>query len=203
MGIYGLTGGIGVGKTTVTNLFKEFGIPVVLADNVGREVVEKGSQGLSEIVDAFGDSILDCNGDLDRKALALAVLTDPANRRQLEEIIHPLVLERSRSLFNKLIQSGEPIVIYESALLFETNRHHEMKGVILINATETNRISRVQARDGSEEEEVKKRIQAQMSETEKLRLADYVIENNTDLTSLRAQVESLITLLLERENPIT
>ena len=202
MGIYGLTGGIGVGKTTVANLFKEFGIPVVLADNVGREVVEKGSQGLSEIVDAFSDSILDCNGDLDRKSLALAVFTDPANRRQLEEIIHPLVLERSRSLFNKLIQSGKPIVIYESALLFETNRHHEMKGVILINATETNRISRVQARDGSEEE-VKKRIQAQMSETEKLRLADYVIENNTDLTSLKAQVESLITLLLERENPIT
>ena len=202
MGIYGLTGGIGVGKTTVANLFKEFGIPVVLADNVGREVVEKGSQGLSEIVDAFSDSILDCNGDLDRKALASAVFTDPANRRQLEEIKHPLVLERSRSLFNKLIQSGKPIVIYESALLFETNRHHEMKGVILINATETNRISRVQARDGSEEE-VKKRIQAQMSETEKLRLADYVIENNTDLTSLKAQVESLITLLLERENPIT
>ena len=202
MGIYGLTGGIGVGKTTVANLFKEFGIPVVLADNVGREVVEKGSQGLSEIVDAFSDSILDCNGDLDRKALASAVFTDPANRHQLEEIIHPLVLERSRSLFNKLIQSGKPIVIYESALLFETNRHHEMKGVILINATETNRISRVQARDGSEEE-VKKRIQAQMSETEKLRLADYVIENNTDLTSLKTQVESLITLLLERENPIT
>ena len=202
MGIYGLTGGIGVGKTTVANLFEEFGIPVVLADNVGREVVEKGSQGLSEIVDAFGDSILNCNGDLDRKALASAVFTDPANRRQLEEIIHPQELERSRSLFNKLIQSGKPIVIYESALLFETNRHHEMKGVILINATETNRISRVQARDGSEEE-VKKRIQAQMSETEKLRLADYVIENNTDLTSLKAQVESLITLLLERENPIT
>ena len=203
MGIYGLTGGIGVGKTTVANLFKEFGIPVNIADNVGREVVEKGSQGLSEIVDAFSDSILDCNGDLDRKALASAVFTDPANRHHLEEIIHPLVLERSRSLFNKLIQSGKPIVIYESALLFETNRHHEMKGVILINATETNRISRVQARDGSEEEEVKKRIQAQMSETEKLRLADYVIENNTDLTSLQAQVESLITLLLERENPIT
>ena len=199
MGIYGLTGGIGVGKTTVANLFKEFGIPVVLADSVGREVVEKGSQGLSEIVDAFGDSILDCNGDLNRKALASTVFTDPANRRQLEGIIHPLVLERSRLLFNRLIQSGNPIVIYESALLFETNRHHEMEGVILINSTEKNRISRVQARDGSAEDEVKQRIQAQMDEIEKLKLADYLIENNTDLTSLKAKVESLITLLLERE----
>ena len=202
MGIYGLTGGIGVGKTTVANLFKEFGIPVVLADSVGREVVEKGSQGLSEIVDAFGDSILDCNGDLDRKALASAVFTDPANRRQLEEIIHPLVLERSRFHFNRLIQSGNPIVIYESALLFETNRHHEMEGVILINSTQKNRISRVQARDGSAEEEVKQRIQAQMDEIEKLKLADYLIENNTDLTSLKAKVESLITLLLKRETAI-
>ena len=90
------------------------------------------------------------------------MFTDPANRRQLEEIIHPLVLERSRLLFNRLIQSGNPIVIYESALLFETNRHLEMEAVILINSTEKNRIFRVQARDGSAEEEVKQRIQAQM-----------------------------------------
>ncbi|GIT14206.1 MAG: hypothetical protein CM1200mP35_10260 [Chloroflexota bacterium] len=98
------------------------------------------------------------------------------------------MLERSRSLFNKLIQSGKPIVIYESALLFETNRHHEMKGVILINATETNGFLVCKRGTEVREKEVKKRIQAQMSETEKLRLADYVIENNTDLTSLKAKL---------------
>ena len=203
MGIYGLTGGIGVGKTTVANLLKESGIPVVLADDVGREVVEKGSAGLSKVVEAFGDHILDCKGALDRKELGSAIFTDPTNRRKLEDIIHPLVLERSQFLFNTLIQAGNPIVVYESALLFETNRHHEMKGIILVTATEKKRISRVQVRDGSAEDEVKRRIQVQMNETEKLRLADYLIENNTDITSLKARVESLITLLLKRETPNT
>ena len=203
MGIYGLTGGIGVGKTTVANLFRESGIPVVLADNIGREVVEKGSQGLSKIVDAFGDNILDCNGGLNRKELASVIFTNPVNRRRLEDIIHPLVLERSRYLFHRLIQAGNPIVIYESALLFETNRHHEMRGMILITATEKNRISRVQIRDESAQEEIKQRIQAQMDETEKLKLADYLIENNSDITSLKTRVESLITLLLENETSNT
>ena len=78
-----------------------------------------------------------------------------------------------------------------------------MKAVILVTATEKRRISRVQVRDGSAEDEVKQRIQVQMNETEKLRLADYLIENNTDITSLKARVESLITLLLKRETPNT
>ena len=143
--------------------------------------------------------MLDSNGELDRKNLGTLIFNNPARRRQLESILHPRVRDHSRALFNELEQAGNRIAVYESALLFETQRHTEMRGVILVTASEEQRISRVQARDGSDEEEVRKRIRAQMDEAEKRNLSDYILENNGDIQVLRSNVNSLISKLLQQE----
>ncbi|MAX58345.1 MAG: dephospho-CoA kinase [Chloroflexi bacterium] len=198
MSVYGLTGGIGAGKSTVANLFQESGIPVVLADDVGRQVASKGSDGLAEIVRSFGPDVLERNGELDRRKLGALIFNDPDRRRELEGILHPRVRDQSRELFNQLEQAGNQIVVYESALLYETQRHTEMRGVILVAASEEQRIARVRSRDGSEVEAVRQRIKAQMDDEEKRGLADYIIENNGDLQALRREVDSLIEQLLGR-----
>ncbi len=198
MSVYGLTGGIGAGKSTVANMFQESGIPVVLADDVGREVASKGSDGLAEIVRSFGPDVLDSNGELDRRKLGTLIFNDPDRRRELEAILHPRVRDQSRELFSQLEQAGNQIVVYESALLYETQRHTEMRGVILVTASEEQRIARVRSRDGSEEEAVRQRIKAQMDDEEKRGLADYIIENNGNLQALRREVDSLIEQLLGR-----
>ena len=197
MSVFGLTGGIGAGKSTVAGLFQEAGIPVVFADDVGREVVSKGSEGLSAIVDLFGSDVLDDTGSLDRRKLGGIVFNDPAERTRLESLLHPLVQDHSRELFAQLKDAGNQIIIYESALLFETNRHTEMHGVILVSASEETRIARVQERDGSNAEDVRSRIQAQMADDDKRKLCGYFIENDEDIEKLRAQVESLISQLVQ------
>ena len=197
MSVYGLTGGIGAGKSTVAGMIQESGIPVVLADDVGRQVVSKGSEGLSAIITSFGADVLDSTGGLDRRKLGRMVFNDPVKRSQLESILHPLVRDHSRELFVQLEQAGNQVIVYESALLFETKRHMEMKGVILVIASEEVRIARVQERDGSDQEDVRKRIQAQMVEEDKLKLSNYIIQNDGDMQSLANQVNDLIPLLVK------
>ena len=196
MSVYGLTGGIGAGKSTVAGMIQEAGVPVVLADDVGRQVVSKGSEGLSAIVASFGAEVLDSTDGLDRRKLGGIVFNDPAKRSKLEGILHPLVLKHSQDLFLELEQAGNQGVVYESALLFEKKRHTEMKGVILVVASEEMRIARVLDRDGSELEDVRKRIQAQMVEEDKRKLSDYIIQNDGDMARLAVQVNDLIPRLV-------
>lgn len=193
MAVYGLTGGIGAGKSTVCRLLQEHGLTVIAGDEVGRQVVEPGSAGLAAIVAAFGPEVLDSAGALNRRQLGALVFGDPAKRLQLEDIIHPLVKQRSREMFAEYTQAGVPIIVYESALLFETERHHEMQGTILVIASEAQRVARVQQRDGSTADEVRARIQAQMDEADKRQLADYVLDS--DIQDLRCQVQALVATL--------
>ena len=195
MAVYGLTGGIGAGKSTVCQLLQELGVAVVFADDVGRQVVARGSAGLATVVAAFGEEILDNSGALDRKKLGALVFNNPDKRRQLEAILHPLVKQRSQALFRQLCNQGEPIVVYESALLFESQRHLEMQANIVVTASEAQRVARVQQRDGCTVEDVRARIRAQLDEAEKCRMADYVIDNNGNVEDLRRQVQALLTTL--------
>lgn len=197
MAVYGLTGGIGAGKSTVCQLLQELGVAVVFADDVGRQVVAQGSDGLAAIVSAFGREMLDETGALDRKALGALVFRDPDKRRQLEGILHPLVKRHSQAMFQDLIDKGEPVVVYESALLFESQRHHEMQANILVTASEAQRVARVQQRDDCTEEDVRARMKAQMDEAEKRRMVDYVLDNNGNIDDLRQQVQALVATLRE------
>src|SRR5690606_13848868 len=195
---YGLTGGIGSGKSTVAALLEEYGIPVVSADELSRMVVAPGSAGLADVVDAFGPEVLDDKGELDRKKMGRIVFTTPERRRQLEAILHPRIRERYEQVPDALEKAGHPVMIYEVPLLFEKKleQQDEMKAVILVTATAETRIARVKDRDSLTTDEVLARMSAQMPEHEKRERADYIIHNDGDLDDLRREVEYLMSRFL-------
>ena len=196
MDVYGLTGGIGSGKSTVAELLEAYGIPVVSADELSRIVVAKGSDGLQDVVELFGDGVLDEQGELDRRKMAAIVFQDPAKRRQLEAILHPRIRERFEQVLDALEKAGHEVAVYEVPLLFEKNLQGEMKAVILVTADDEVRIRRVRERDDITESEVRARMASQMDEASKRKRADYVIENNGSMDDLRREVEFLLARFL-------
>lgn len=184
-GIVGLTGGIGSGKSTVARMFAEQGVPVVDADRIAREVVEPGTEGLAEVVAAFGPEVLDRDGGLDRAALAQRVFDDAAARKRLEAILHPRIAQASMARFADLSTQGHPYAIYEAALLVENGSHRVMSALVVVTASEPTQIERVRARDGLDAEAARARIAAQLPLADKVRVADYVIENDGSLEETR------------------
>ena len=196
MDVYGLTGGIGSGKSTVAALLEDYGIPVVSADELSRIVVSKGSEGLNDVVDLFGEEVLDDKGELDRRKMAAIVFQEPGKRKELESILHPRIRERFEQVLDAMEKAGHEVAIYEVPLLFEKNLQGEMKAVLLVTADEQVRIRRVKARDDVTETEVRARIAAQMDEGLKRKKADYIVENNGTMDDLRREVEFLLARFL-------
>lgn len=199
MEVYGLTGGIGSGKSTVAAMLEEYGVPVVSADELSRMVVAPGSEGLADVVEAFGREVLDERGELDRKKMGKIVFANADKRRALEAILHPRIRERYEQVLDALEKAGHPVMVYEVPLLFEKKLHlqDEMKAVILVASSADNRIARVKDRDALTTEEVLARMRTQLPEEEKRRLADYVVLNDGDLDDLRREVEYLISRYLK------
>lgn len=196
MDVYGLTGGIGSGKSTVAELLEEYGVPVVSADELSRVVVAPGSEGLRAVVEKFGPEIVDERGELDRRRMADVVFRDVERRRELEAILHPRIRDRFEQVLDALEKAGHEVAVYEVPLLFERNLQGEMKAVILVTAPIERRVARVRARDDVTETEVRARISAQMDEDQKRRRADYIIENTGSLDELRREVEFLMARFL-------
>ncbi|MEX1362331.1 MAG: dephospho-CoA kinase [Nannocystaceae bacterium] len=196
MDVYGLTGGIGSGKSTVAELLEEYGVPVVSADELSRVVVAPGSEGLQAVIDKFGPEVVDDRGDLDRRRMASLVFGDPQRRRELEAILHPRIRDRFEQVLDALEKAGHEVAVYEVPLLFERNLQSEMKAVVLVTAPTDVRVARVRARDDVTETEVRARIAAQMDEDSKRRRADYIIENDGGLDDLRREVEFLLARFL-------
>jgi dephospho-CoA kinase len=196
MEVYGLTGGIGSGKSAVAELLEQYGVPVVSADELSRIVVARGSDGLQAVVEAFGPEVLDERGELDRRRMATIVFQDPAQRQKLESILHPKIRERYEQVLDALEKAGHGVAVYEVPLLFEKNLQGDMKAVILVTATEATRIARVKARDDVTEAEVRARMAAQLPEDQKRRRADYVVVNDGTHDELRREVEFMIARFL-------
>lgn len=197
MHVYGLTGGIGSGKSAVASLLEEYGIPVVSADELSRMVVAKGSSSLQAVVDAFGPEVLSDDGELDRKAMAQIVFADADKRRELESILHPKIRERFSHVLEALEEAGHKVVVYEVPLLFEKKLQGDMHAVILVTASTETRVARVMSRDESSRAQVEARMRTQMAESEKRELADYLIINEGDLDDLRREVQLLISHFLK------
>ena len=198
MHIYGLTGGIGSGKSTVATMFAALGLPVVSADVLAREVVGPGSDGLAAVVAAFGPEVVAEDGSLDRAKLGRIVAAEPTRRRQLEEILHPRIRDRFASIVAELASAGHRAVVYEVPLLFENNLESQMHAVILVSAPEDVRVSRVIARDGLKPAEVRARIAAQLDDASKRARADYIIDNDGDSQHLHDQVAAVLTKIRAR-----
>jgi dephospho-CoA kinase len=194
----GLTGGIASGKSTVGRLFAELGATVIDADQVAREVVERGSEGLAEIVTAFGNDVLSADGTLDRKKLAAIVFDDAPARKRLEAITHPRIFARSMQRMAEAAAREEKLAIYEATLLVENGSYKMLHALVVVAASEATQIRRVAARDGIDEAAARRRLAAQSSLDAKLAVADYVIWNDGDLAALTTRTREVHAALLAR-----
>jgi dephospho-CoA kinase len=187
MKVIALTGGIGAGKSTVAQYFSELGANVVDADHLARIAIERGSEGFDEVIARFGESILS-NGDINRKALAEIVFSDPDSKRDLEAIIHP----RVQKLFAQAIIDNEPAgtLIYEIPLLVETDAANKFDFIVTVEADEELRIERLLAR-GMFITDIKARLANQAPSQARIDIADAVIVNDGDEDHLLRQVENL------------
>ena len=191
MKIAGLTGGIGSGKTTVAELFKELGAYVIDADELARRVVEPGKPAWEEIKKEFGEKVLNPDQTLNRQKLAEIVFSDPKAKARLEKITHPRIGEEIIKELKRAKELGAKLAIIDAPLLLESPLAKWVKPVIVVVADEKVRIERVCKRDGVSPEEVKARIKNQSPDAEKIKKADYVIENNSGLKELKEKVKEL------------
>ena len=188
MYIVGLTGGIGSGKTAVSDRFQAKGITIVDADICARIVVEKGRPALAQIAEHFGRDILTTEGELDRATLRQRIFVDPADKQWLEALLHPLIAEE---LFRQLEQADSPYAILVSPLLIESDQHLLCDRVLLVDVPEDLQIERTMQRDANDAEQVKRIMQTQASRNTRLGKADDVIANIHGLDYLDDCVEKL------------
>lgn len=198
--VIGLTGGIASGKSSVARELAALGIPVVDADKIAREVVEPGSEGLTEVVTTFGADILTPDGRLDRERLGARVFDDTEARKRLNAILHPRIAQLSAQRLAAAVQEASPYVVYEAPLLVETGAHLGMSALIVVAAAPEVQLTRVVARDGLDEAGARARLAAQAPLEAKLAAADYVIHNDAGLAELRAQVVKVHDAICQRFN---
>lgn len=187
MTVIALTGGIGAGKSTVAQFFSELGAIVVDADQLARIAIERGSAGFDEVVARFGQDILS-NGDIDRKALATIIFSDPQAKSALEAIVHP----RVQALFAQARKENDPTIpmIYEIPLLVETDAAKKFDFIITVEAGEELRISRLLNR-GMQISDIRARLANQVPSQSRIDIAHAVITNDGDEDHLLRQVENL------------
>jgi dephospho-CoA kinase len=189
----GLTGGIGCGKSAVSDLFADLDIPVIDADIIAHDLVNNHPAVLQEITDTFGDDILALDGSLNRKKLAQIVFNQKKNKQQLEQILHPKVqVEANRQLLQLETAEQPPTyVILAVPLLIEANYQRFIDRILIVIADEKIRIKRVQERDHRSLNDIRSIINNQLSDEERLKSADDVIENNSDIKSLASLVSAM------------
>lgn len=186
--IIGLTGGIASGKSTVANMFRELNIPVVDADIVAREVVERGEQAYGEIVAAFGKDILHADLTINRAKLGEIIFNDEQKRKKLNEIVHPAIRARMEQYKNEYIAAGHAVVVMDVPLLFESKQQHLYDKVLVVYVDEDVQLQRLMERNNLTKEEALARISSQLPLREKLDKADYVINNNGSIDDTRQQL---------------
>jgi len=185
----GLTGGIGSGKTSVSDIFSELGVPVIDTDLVARQLTARDGAALPEIRSAWGESVMRPDGELDRDALRRRIFAAPEERRRLEAILHPLI---RRQVVAELAALDAPYVVVVIPLLVETGNYRELLDrVLVVDCPESLQLERVRARSGLSAEEVSAIISTQADRSSRIAAADDVIANAANSRSLREQVLSL------------
>jgi len=183
--IIGLTGGIGSGKTAVSDTFKSLGIDIIDADVSSRSVVKKGQPALDDIKSHFGDDILDSENSLDRAKLREIIFKNPDERIWLEKLLHPKIAEHIK---DQLENSESPYCVLVSPLLLETEQKSYCSFVLVVDVPEESQIARTAKRDGVSEEQVKNIISAQIDREKRLEQADEIIINDGSMEDLKEKV---------------
>ena len=200
MHLFGLTGGIGSGKSTVAARFRARGLPVVDADGLARQVVLPGSAASAEIREAFGDDVFAADGTLDRKSLARIVFADAAKRARLNAITHPRIAVLSAQCASDLKARGEPLACYEAALLVENGLAKAFGPLVVVAAPESAQIARVMDRDGASAAEAEARVRAQMPLEAKVLVAAVVIQNDGSKEALGLRADAALADVCARLN---
>lgn len=192
MRVIGLTGGIASGKSTVAGIISNHGMPVIDADQLARDAVLPGSQGLSRIADAFGAALLKDDGTLDRAALAERIFSDPAAREKLESILHPAIKKLAEKRLAELRQSGEAVVFYMAPLLIEAGATDRVDEIWVVYVDRETQLARIQDRDAVSREDAIRRVAAQMPMDEKAGYGRIVIDNSGTLQELEERVGAVL-----------
>ena len=188
MFLVGLTGGIASGKSTVSSMLAKFDNEIIDADQVAREVVEPGTEGLSRVVEEFGEQVLDSNGSLDRAKLAKLVFSDANKRVALESILHPLIKARTLQMIGS---STKGIVIYVVPLLVEAGVDYPFDFVVTVEAGVKNQVQRLIDWRGMSRQEALDRIKSQASEGQRVSRADVRLDSSLSLADLEQAVSQL------------
>ena len=190
--IVGLTGSIATGKSTVSAMFQEAGIPVVDADIAARRVVDPGMPTLGKIVETFGQKMLLSDGSLDRQALGDVIFNDEEARKTLNSIMHPAIRAWMEKEKQRYVEEGAAVIIMDIPLLIENDLVHTVDEVIVVSVSESTQKERLMKRNNLSEEEALARIQSQIPVKEKEVYATYVISNEGTLQETKQQVEEIL-----------
>jgi dephospho-CoA kinase len=185
----GLTGGIGSGKSTASTRLRELGARVLDYDQLARDVVEPGSDGLAAIAERFGAGVLRADGTLDRPALGAIVFADPAALKDLEGITHPAI--RARAVLLEREAGPDAVVVHDNALLVDMGAHRAMDAVVVVDVPVETQVERLVEHRGLTEADARARIAAQLGREERLAVADHVLDNAGSPDDLRAAVDAL------------
>jgi len=189
--VIGLTGGIGTGKSEVARIFQVLGAVLINADQIGHQAYTPHSEIWQEVVEAFGEKILQPSGEIDRKKLGSIVFADPDQLTRLNQIMHPRMARMVAQQVQELREQGAAVVVVEAALLFEAGWDSLVGEVWSTESPEDLVIKRLQSRSGLSQEETKKRIDSQMSAEERTSRSQVIVDNSGDLGELERVVRSI------------
>ncbi len=196
MRIIGLTGGIASGKSTVAKVMERFGVPVIDADQLARDVVAVDTPGYDEVVSAFGSEIVMPDRTINRTLLGNMIFSDIEKRRRLESITHPAIRKAAEERLSSLEREGKPLAVYMAPLLIEAGAASRVDEIWLVYLDEEQQITRLMARDGISREDALKRIGSQMPLAEKRKLSTIVIDNSGSLAETERQVEGILQQIM-------
>jgi len=191
----GLTGGIGAGKSTVADLFSKRGAVVIRSDELARQVIEPETPGFKQVTSRFGNEIINDEGNIDRAKLAQVVFNDDVALKDLENIVHPLVRERTNQLMSE--QTSETIIVNEIPLLLEKKMESLFDFLVIVISSEKNRLERL-FQKGVSEDQAKARMAKQVNDQDRKAAADFLVVNDGNLDQLEADVQKIWQTLQER-----
>jgi dephospho-CoA kinase len=195
--LVGLTGGIAMGKSTVSEMLRRLGCEIIDADRLARDVVEPEQPAWKQIVAEFGPGVVTAAGSLDRKKLGAIVFADPERRRRLEAITHPAIRARLLARLDELAARGfAGVVVFDAAVMIESGNYKNMDRLVVVVTDDATQAARLQERDGTDEVEGRRKIASQMPLAEKAKLADYVIDNSGDREATAAEVRRVFAALM-------
>ncbi len=186
----GLTGGIATGKSTVSQLLRTRGVPLIDADQVVHEIQAPGAEAYQAIVDHFDKGILNNDGTINRRALGGIVFSDPTQLKALESILHPIIYQKVEEKRRDLEALGHKMAVYDVPLLYEKHLEPRFDDCVLVYAPKALQVQRMKKRDQLSDEEIEKRLSQQLSIEEKKKRADFVIENSGSLEDLEKAVDT-------------